>query len=265
MPNIKTRRRLTISLTALLLFMTQTICVASTTRERIQWQKTPIAIGLNVGEERLVHFRGPVSVGLPASLESRLRTQTVNGTVYFKANSAFASTRVMVREIEGGQIYLFDLSADTNSSATSGGTQPIEIYLNETHTRASQLVETGHGAGFGYVSLTRYAAQQLYAPLRLLSSVPGIVRVPIQQQAVALVPGNAVVATPLVAWRAGRLFVTAVKLTNRLAHAQTLDPRTLRGAWLSAAFQHSRLLPAGDEADTTALYLVSEQPFHLAL
>ena len=265
MPYAKILRRLSISLTALLLFTAQTLCAESTTRERIQWQKTPIAIGLNVGEERLVHFRGPVSVGLPATLESRLRTQTVNGTVYLKAKRAFTSIRVIVREIEGGQTYLLDLSADANSGATSGDKQPIEVYLDETRNTENRLAERNQVADFGYVSLTRYAAQQLYAPMRLLSSAPGIVRVPIQQQAVALVPGHGVDATPLVGWRAGRLFVTAVKLTNRLAQAQTLDPRTLRGAWLSAAFQHSRLLPAGDEADTTAVYLVSEQPFYLAL
>jgi len=34
---------------------------------------------------------------------------------------------------------------------------------------------------------------------------------------------------------------------------------------LSAAFQHSRLLPAGSDADTTAVYLVSAQPFNVGL
>lgn len=261
MPNTKVLRRSSLSITALLLIAAQTLCAESTIPLRIQWQKTPIAIGLSVGEEQLVHFRGPVSVGLPAALESQLRTQTVNGTVYLMAKATFASTRVMVRETEGGQTYLFDLSASTDA----GHSQPIVVTLNETPDTENRLAETSHDAGFGYVSLTRFAAQQLFAPLRLLSSTAGIVRVPIQQQAVALVPGNAVRATPLAAWRAGHLYVTAVKLTNRLAHAQTLDPRTLRGAWLSAAFQHSRLLPAGSDADTTAVYLVSEQPFNAAL
>lgn len=261
MPNIRILRRSSLSITALLLFVAQTLCAESTIPQRIQWQMTPIPIDLSVGEERLVHFRGPVSVGLPATLESQLRIQTVNGTVYLMAKGAFSSTRVMVREIEGGQTYLFDLSTSTNG----GLSQPIVVYINETSDTENRLGETNHGASFGYVSLTRFAAQQLYAPMRLLSSTAGIARVPIQQQDVALVPGNAVEATPLVAWRAGRLYVTAVKLTNRTTQPQILDPRTLRGAWLSAAFQHSRLLPAGSDADTTAVYLVSEQPLRLAL
>jgi hypothetical protein len=64
-----------------------------------------------------------------------------------------------------------------------------------------------------------------------------------------------------VAWRAGGLYVTAVKLTNRTDQPQILDPRDLRGSWLTATFQHNRLLAAGSEADTTAVYLISARPF----
>ena len=261
MPKAKLSRQSSMSVTMLLLLLAQTLCAESMLPQRIQWQKTPIAITLSVGEERMVHFRGPVSVGLPATLESVLRTQTVNGTVYLMAKAAFGSTRVIVREIDSGQVYLFDLSASTSS----GNTAPIVVTLDEPGTAENRLAETDNGVQHGYVSLTRYAAKQLYAPMRLLSSVPGIVRVPVQRGSVALVPGDTVEAQPLVAWRAGHLYVTAVKLSNRSRKAQVLDPRTLRGAWLSAAFQHARLLPAGDEADTTAVYLVSAQPFAASL
>lgn len=261
MPNSKLFRHLSMSMTALLLFMAATLCAESIRPQRIQWQKAPIAITLSVGEERMVHFRAPVSVGMPATLESVLRTQSVNGTVYWMAKAAFSSTRVMVREIEGGQIYLFDLSAGTNGEHSAA----IVVFVDETTEAENRLGETGEGARHGYVSLTRYAAQQLYAPMRLLASVPGIVRVPVQHHSVALLRGNRIEAKPLAAWRAGHLYVTAVKLSNRLGKAQTLDPRTLRGAWVSAAFQHSRLLPAGSDADTTAVYLVSAHPFAASL
>ena len=118
---------------------------------------------------------------------------------------------------------------------------------------------------YGYVTLTRFAAQQLYAPARLLKDLPGVVRVPVKRKKVPLVRGAAVTAEPLVAWRAGDLYLTAVKLTNRTDRALTLDPRTLRGDWLTAAFQHNRLLPKGDESDTTALYLISKRPFAASL
>jgi hypothetical protein len=62
-------------------------------------------------------------------------------------------------------------------------------------------------------------------------------------------------------WRAGGLYLTAVKLRNRSVRPQVLDPRQLRGKWLAATFQHARLLPTGDVADSTAVYLISAQPF----
>jgi hypothetical protein len=59
---------------------------------------------------------------------------------------------------------------------------------------------------------------------------------------------------------------TAVRLRNRTYKPVILDPRTaLRGEWLAATFQYARLLPAGHEADTTAVYLISARPFADAL
>jgi len=248
-------------LAALVLAVAQTVCAEVTQPRRVLWQKVPITIALNVGEERLVHFRGPISVGIPATLQSVLRTQTVNGTVYLMANVPFGSTRTLVREIDGGQTYLLDLIASTDS----GPLGPVVVAVDEAIQDHVSFGETGNIDRYDYVSLTRFAAQQMYAPTRLLSAAPGIIRVPVQQQRVVLVPGGAIEAMALVSWRAGSLYVTAVKLTNRSTNPQVLDPRTLRGSWLSAAFQHSRLLPAGDEADTTAVYLVSAQPFVASL
>ena len=86
----------------------------------------------------------------------------------------------------------------------------------------------------------------------------------LRREAVDLLRGGAIEARPLVGWRAGGLYLTAVKLTNRTEHPRTLDPRDLRGTWLTATFQHHRLLPKGDEADTTAVYLISARPFDVS-
>lgn len=88
---------------------------------------------------------------------------------------------------------------------------------------------------------------------------------PVSTEPVNLVRGNHVEAIPVAAWKAGRYYVTAVKVTNRNSKALVLDPRELRGAWLAATFQHNRLLPAGSDADTTAVYLVSDRPFDVTL
>ena len=236
---------------------------AAETTERIEWKKQPIQLELTVGQERQVAFPSSVRVGLPANLQPLLRTQSVNGTLYLLANAPFESTRVMVRETDGGQIYLFDIAA----SKKSGPNHPIQVFVQEgSESGKDDVLNNGDTVMSkpNYVSLTRFAAKQLYAPARLLGESPGIVRTPVSRDPINLVRGGAIDAIPLVAWRAGGYHLTAVKLTNRTRKPQPLDPRDLRGAWLTVTFQHHRLLPAGNEADTTAVYLISARPFELS-
>lgn len=245
--------------------------------ERIAWQKVPIPLELKVGAERLVQFPVAVTVGLPAPLQGIVRVQSVAGTVYLLAQQPFAATRVVVRGLDDGRIYLLDLSAKVSPKlsaqlstplsreADGAGTDPVEIFDPDEARDERERAEQAGAPAYGYVTLTRFAAQQLYAPARLLEGLPGVVRVPIEGKPVALVRGDTVEAIPLIAWRAGDLYLTALTLTNTTRRAQVLDPRTLRGRWLSATFQHNRLHPAGREADRTVVYLVSARPFAASL
>ena len=244
------------------LFLMQSFVYAeSALTERIEWKKVPIQLEIRVGHERLVHFPASVKVGVPQALQPKLRTQNVNGTVYFLASKPFDATRIMVRTLDSGQIYLIDLSA----SIKGGPMNPVQVFVQESGMRASKpalpFIDSHDARAYRYVMLTRFAAQHLYAPARLVRDRPGIVRVPVAREAIALLRGGTIDAAPLVAWRAGGVYVTAVKLTNRSDQAQVLDPRDLRGAWLSATFQHHRLLAQGSDADTTAVYLISARPF----
>lgn len=227
--------------------------------ERVAWSKVPIRIRLLVGTERLVHLPEPVKVGVPPELQGLIRVQSVAGTLYLLAHQPFTETRVIVRGIDDGRVYLLDLSAATDGDTPA----PLEIHLPDEAKRDGDDVtdDVSPSPSYGYVTLTRFAAQQLYAPARLLQDLPGIVRVPVKREPVLLVRGDTVEALPLVAWRAGDLYLTAAKLTNKTFRPQTLDPRTLRGGWLTATFQHNRLHAAGSEADRTAVYLISDRPF----
>jgi len=250
---------------AVIFLLAHTVAFADEITERIEWKKIPIKLNLKVGRERLIHFPSPIKVGLPGRLQPLLRAQSVDGTLYLLANSLFETTRVMVREIETGRIYLFDIAA----SKEGGQTRSVQIYSAEVESD-STAAPSGKGTHttfpqYSYVTLTRFASQQLYSPARLLQDLPGITRIPVTRKPVNLLHGGDIEATPLVAWRAGNLYLTALKLTNQTDQPQTLDPRNIRGIWLSAAFQHNRLLPAGDEADTTAVYLISARPFKTSL
>jgi hypothetical protein len=107
--------------------------------------------------------------------------------------------------------------------------------------------------------LTRFAAQNLYAPLRTVEPLPGVMRVNLRRDLDldTLMPTLPVRAVALASWRLEDQWVTAVRLTNTGARWVTLDPRVLQGDFLTATFQHEALGPRGTPEDTTVLYLVT--------
>lgn len=247
--------------------------------ERIVWDRTPLGIMLPVDQERQVTFPAPVEVGMPAGLADVVRTQVVAGTIYWLAKKDFTPQRIQVRDTATGQIYLVDLSARASASPA-----PVIIALAPTDPTSAAFGLAGGSASpamgsvvesappsppkiptYDYATLTRFASQSLYAPRRLAPALPGVFRTPVDERPVNLVRGESIQATPLIAWRSGKLHVTAVRLRNQGASSVILDPRSLRGLWLAATFQHARLLPRGDEADTTAVYLISAKPFEHAV
>lgn len=225
------------------------------TAQRILWEKVPIALQLRTGIERIVHFPGPVSLGVPQSHSHHLRAQSLDGTVYLSAHEAFDTVRIQVRSTDGGPIYLLDVAASDH--APPGRPVQVELAPSPVHGAGS----TGPARALGYVALTRFAAKKLYAPKRLAADIPGIVRVAVSTEPRALVRGADIEARALASWRAGPLYVTAVRLTNQGPRAHTLQARMLRGDWLTATFQHHRLHAPGRDAHTTAVYLISARPF----
>ncbi len=255
--------------------------------ERIVWDKTPMAIALSVGSERMVTFPGAVRLGIPSNLTAHLRSISQNGTVYWLADDTFASTRIQIQDTITGQFYLVDLSATAtlqsnarieiiNAAAAVPSNGIPELLSENPDSPAAvtpQPYPEGHKSYFvhnsasnasDYTLLTRYAAQQLYAPARLLKTPHGIHAVPLDGGSVpndTLMRGGGIGAEPVAAWRKGTLYVTAVKLTNRSLRTIVLDPRVIRGQWRTATFQHAYLAPSNSDENVTALYLVSDRPF----
>jgi integrating conjugative element protein (TIGR03749 family) len=250
--------------------------------ERIVWDRTPIHLRLPIGQDRVVHFPMAVKVGAPKKLVGRLISTPVDGTVYWRALEAFAPTLVLVQALEGDLgTYTFYLEA------VEPGARPAAVEILVPHAREvdNRPGEAEHGAEdafphHGYIALTRFAAQQLYAPTRLLHALPGVHRIPVPDQGpvtlmtgVAADPGTMrpvgadVEALPLIGWAdEGGLYVTAVRLRNRSFRTLMLDPRTaFQGQWLAATFQQATLQPAGQAGDTTAVYLISARRFEDAL
>ncbi|PMR75274.1 TIGR03749 family integrating conjugative element protein [Billgrantia endophytica] len=237
--------------------------------EILRWERMPLAVPLVVGEERVVFVDRHVRVGVPASLDDRLRVQSAGGALYLRASETIEPTRLQVQDVETGELILLDIAAEPadgsepplepvrivegEAAATRYGTSPssppVEPAAAEPPRRETPLP----------VVLTRYAAQNLYAPLRTVEPVPGITRVNLPRDLAldSLLPSVPVNATPLAAWRLDDRWVTAVRLTNTSSGWLDLDPRALQGDIMTATFQHADLGPAGRPSDTTVVYLVT--------
>ena len=230
--------------------------------EVLHWQRLPLRIPLIVGQERVILVDRNVRVGLPSALTEGLRVQSAAGAVYLLADAPLPPVRVELQDVDTGSVILLDVSAEAAKQGQAA-LQPLRIVSSSSGTAVS--VDGGKSAPQASpatplpIVLTRYAAQSLYAPLRTIDPVPGIVSAPVASALPleTLLPTLPVRAEAMAAWRLADLWVSAVRLTNNSAQPVALDPRALQGDFVAATFQHPDLGPAGAPSDTTVVYLVT--------
>ncbi|MDC9581633.1 TIGR03749 family integrating conjugative element protein [Xenorhabdus sp. PR6a] len=246
--------RLLLGFFSLLLFS-----ITAKADELMTWERIPLSITLKVGQERIIFADRNVRVGLPPSLSEKLRVQSAGGAIYLKAGSAFPPARLQLQDSENGEIILLDITA-----AKTGPTEPVRIiYPDEKRTTSKAAVSGQTKPELSApvpVVLTRYAAQQLYAPLRTVEPVTGIrpVNLHLPASITTLYPSEPIEIIPLAGWGVQNDAVVALKLRNTTQHKITLDPRALQGQFVTATFQHRWLGEAGTAEDTTVLYLVTK-------
>lgn len=243
--------------------------------EILRWERMPLAVPLKVGQERIVFIDRNVRVGVPSGVGERLRVQSAGGAVYLRASEPIEPTRLQLQDADTGALILLDIAAEPakdgeaelepvrivegNSTPARYGDQPGDD--NEAPARAQD--QAGARAARREtpvpVVLTRFAAQNLYAPLRTVEPLPGVMRVNLRRDLDlgTLMPTLPVRAVALASWRLEDQWVTAVRLTNNSSGWITLDPRILQGDFLTATFQHRGTWPAWHARDTTVLYLVT--------
>ena len=238
--------------------------------QRVLWDKRPINVHLQVDHERLIHFPDDVRYWLPDNVKHKLSVLAANGVLYIRAIASFPTTRLRVQGLNNQHIYLLDLTASDVASSND----ELIVMTQDSTQNLSKPVTQNKAAEDWRIRLTRYAAQQLYAPERLIQGGAAIKRFPLEiTTAVPLIPGGLVETVPIASWRGHGLTVTAVRVRNlsrqslALQFGQSNNPQSLnlsrlvRGDWLTATLQHRQLGVGGDETDTTTLYLVSNRPF----
>lgn len=241
------------------------------------WQKMPIAIDLVVGVEQMITLPGDGAVGLPAALADRdtFRTLVTGSTAYWTALDSFDGQRVKVR-LTSGEYLLFDVSARREKSPPAA-MERIRVVME----RAPPSIGPGDLEGGGQpppsvFELIRYAAQDLYAPTRLVAPLAGIRAIPVGltgNMTHLYDQGNhpGLVLQPYKAWTVEGLYVTTFIVTNEHRHGVTLDNRLVRHAryaqrsgvaphFVASAFFQTGLAPRGTDGSRTALFIVTDQP-----
>jgi integrating conjugative element protein (TIGR03749 family) len=236
--------------------------VAARAVEILQWQRLPLAVPLHVDQERVIFVDQNVRVGLPRSLQGKLRIQTSNGAIYLRASETIEPTRLQLQNVSTGELILMDIAA---TPAPNGAElEPVKIVRAESPASPDKSVAEPEPPVPPRqtpipVVLTRYAAQSLYAPLRTVEPLPGVsqVRVNPTLDLTTLLSALPVRTSTLGAWQLEDFWVTAVQLRNMSSSRLTLDPRELQGNFIATTFQHHTLEQQGKPADTTVVYLVT--------
>lgn len=235
----------------------------STDTERVEFRLAPVRVELPVGVERMVSMPGPFALHAPEGFDGLVQSQIIERTAYLKALAPFGSVRVVAEDLATGRQVPIDLVSMSNGKVSP---RPVEVFV-PGHARAAAaepaVTESGHEApALDMVALTRFAAQSLYAPRRLIPATPGVRPVPVDPAPVeGLYRGWGIETALIGAWRSGGLYVTAVRFTNTGKQPVDLDLQELRGRWLAATAQHTRLLASDPAWRTTTVYLVCDRPF----
>lgn len=231
--------------------------------EKLFWRGRPVNIHLETGVERLIRFPSPVQVGVPPDMVGMLRVESAANVVYLTPLADFDAVRVRFRRLDTGTIFLFNMQ-----SSTEGVSSLLELV--DAQTRNDDVSVAAEGASgksretadYGYLTLTRFAFQNVYAPERLIEPLKGVSKQTIKskQPIRHLVPGEAIAAVPWAQWRAPNgLYVMAVYLSNLSGRSVQLDPRMFRHAsqWLSTALFTGYLAPHNALGDSTTLVIIS--------
>lgn len=263
------------------------LCVLSTSAmaRTIVWDKSIIKLDLVVGVEQMVVFPSDGAVGLPAVLNNKamFRTLFTGGAAYWKALQDFDTQRVKVR-LASGEFVLFDISAHGEKHPPADAKRIDVVFPDPKASPAmggqsrpagqTPLLERMLGA-------IRYAAQDVYAPVRLVGDLNGIRTVPTG------LSGNlnrlydqgrhtGLVIVPYKAWSVDGLYVTAFIVSNEHAHSMALDNRKVMHVaqsqrsgvaphFLASSFFESVVQKRGETGDRTTLFVVTDQPIRTVI
>ncbi len=247
----------------------QMVSTAANQPERIVWDRTPIAIDIQVNTERRIEFPEYVEIKLPKAISTRSTIKLLgDGVMYWRVNQPFQRTQVEVVAASGYQ-YLLNIEGTEYASPT----HPL-IVLDKRYKQAEfdrmeiePLVGVPMG-GYDEIAVQRMLAHKILrsVPKRVALNLPGVVSVPLEQKPLKLYQSGELQATPITQLKAPyphALYVTALRLTNKMSYSVNFDPLAILGDFKAVtALRETPVIHAkGEEGDSLVILLVSERSF----
>ncbi len=238
------------------------------------WENMPLTIILPVNKEVRVTFPTDVNVQIPKELTANLVSLAPNQKIiYWTAKAPFDSSRILATSTDNDTVYLIDLIADEHSTMddpviiedadridANAGEETVE----RSFSSEAELTDPPE------ILLTRFAAQTLYAPRRLVPQSTDIAELHIDPIAVDFPliqsqQGEQLHVHIVGAWSGYGRYLTAVLVINQSVEPVLINPGNVRGNFTHITAQHTDLGSAGTLKDRTTIYLISDVPFVSAL
>lgn len=233
--------------------------------ERVKWEQgKQISVELVVGEERKITFPEKVRFGVKARYVNQFSHSIIDNMFFVTPLSEFRE-RLTLQGLDSGKFYVLQTSvSDTSIKAQNELIIHSKKDVQSDNERSNTVI---HNNDITPMDLVQFASQNLYSPNEsLIEPTPGIRRVAIKKRSVLnLYRGGVFSANVLESWIGGGMYVTAIKLTNESNQTVKFEPCRIRGSFYSATAQFKHAMPLGSSKNFTVIYLLSEQPFDVAI
>ncbi len=238
------------------------------------WNNLPITIVLPVNKEVRVTFPTDVIIQIPEAIAGNLESLAPNQQlVYWKAKSPFDTQRILATSTDNETVYLIDLVASENQIANEPILieDPNRLIANSNQDSSDSVLPVMEELRDPpEILLTRFVAQTLYAPRRLVPQSPDIQAIhindlpdkfPLMQSQW----GEQYQFKIVGAWSGYGRYITAVLVINLSNTPVRINPGLIRGNFTHITPQHLSLDATGKLSDRTTLYLISDAPFESAI
>jgi integrating conjugative element protein (TIGR03749 family) len=228
----------------------------------------PIHIKIPVSREVMITFDNEIQqIGFKQDISNKIQSESIDARWWLKAKSLLESQKILVKD-KNGKIIVFLISSFIANKDTAINKNYHVVSKKHSINKIKKTPQ--QNKKLSLVDITRFAAQQLYAPKRLIKDI-GLNEIPVSTTPVNIFSCHRsticvdTIATPIFSYESSDKYISAIKVVNNSNKIFYLDHRDIIGNFIAATFQFEKIDIKNSPADTTVLYVISNQPLEQSL